>query len=149
VSKVVLPIHGSDHRRGGPDPIPPPSTIVYHVKLFSDSQVVAVGDGRFTITLGQDTDGYTLQRVRLGVSTVSSSGIVQVQLNRQRGAADMLLTRIQIDANEYDSQDASLPYVIDTANDDVLNEDRIRIDVDSAGTGAKGLEIELLFDLPV
>jgi hypothetical protein len=60
----------------------------------------------------------------------------------------MLSTRITIDANEYDSKDATTAAVIDTSNDDVATGDVIRIDVDVAGTGTKGLNVTLSFQTP-
>jgi hypothetical protein len=60
----------------------------------------------------------------------------------------MLSTRITIDANEYDSKDSTTPRVIDTANDDVLMGDLIRIDIDVTGTGTAGLIVSLSFRLP-
>lgn len=61
---------------------------------------------------------------------------------------DMLSTPITIDANEYDSKDAATQPVINTANDDLATGDVIRIDVDVAGTGTKGLNVSLSFQLP-
>jgi hypothetical protein len=61
----------------------------------------------------------------------------------------MLSTAITIDATpDLDSKDATTPAVIDGANDDVATGDQLRIDVDVAGTGAKGLIVELQFRLP-
>ena len=57
----------------------------------------------------------------------------------------MLSTGAQIDANEKHSKDASTVYVINTANDDVVWGNEISIDVDAAGTGAKGLGVSLTF----
>ncbi len=122
--------------------------VVYHVKVFADNQIVLAGDGRWILTLGLDTAGMTLQRVRIAVTTVSSSGIIQVQFHNLRLAADMLSTLVQIDATEFNSADAATAYVINLANDDVLDKDRIRFDVDAAGNNAKGLEVELLFNTP-
>jgi len=38
--------------------------------------------------------------------------------------------------------------VINTSNDNVNTGDQIRIDIDTAGTGAKGLIVEMTFQLP-
>lgn len=125
-----------------------PSGPVYHHKVFADDQLVQTGDGRRIFAVPQDMDGSVLTAVEIDVTTVSSSGIVQVQLRRMRvsvGDADMLSTRVQVDANEFHSADAATAYVINTANDDVLHKDRIAIDVDAAGTNAKGLGVVMFF----
>lgn len=116
-----------------------------HIKLFADDEVVVTGDGRFFEAIAENMDQFILSNVEIFVSTVSSSGIVQVQIHNRTTASDMLSTRIQIDANEKNSADASTTYVIDPAEQLVAWEDEIRIDVDQAGTGAKGLGIHLEF----
>jgi hypothetical protein len=57
----------------------------------------------------------------------------------------MLSTALTIDASETDSSTAAAAAVIDTVNDDVATGDQIRIDIDVAGTGAKGLMVEMQF----
>jgi len=121
---------------------------VYHHKVFGDDQLVLTGDGRRIWIIPQDMNNAVLTAVAIAVTTVSSSGIVQVQLRRMRvsvGDADMLSTRVQIDASEFTSYDAATAYVINTSNDDVLFKDRIAVDVDAAGTNAQGLEVIATF----
>jgi hypothetical protein len=60
----------------------------------------------------------------------------------------MLTTKITIDASEFTSYTAATAPVIDSANKDVATGDLIAIDVDVAGTGAKGLGVILTFTLP-
>jgi hypothetical protein len=75
------------------------------------------------------------------VTTVSSSGAVTVQVARVRGGTpvDVLSTAITVDASETSSYTAATAPVINTSNDDVLTGDFLRVDIDGAGTGAKGL----------
>jgi len=82
------------------------------------------------------------------VTTVSSSGLPTIQIHNLTQTADMLTTKLTIDASEKDSKDATTAAVIDSANDDVATGDELRIDVDIAGTGTKGLIVELTFQLP-
>ena len=56
---------------------------------------------------------------------------------------DILSTRITIDVNEKDSKTAATPAVINQSNNTVNHGDEIRIDVDIAGTGTKGLEVRM------
>jgi hypothetical protein len=114
-----------------------------HIKVFGDSQAVTVGDGKFVFACSEDMDGTVLRAVEMYVTTVSSSGIVQVQLRNVTQAVDMLTTRVQIDQGEKNSRDASIGYVIGDA--DVAWGDEVAIDVDAAGTGARGLGVILEF----
>ena len=81
------------------------------------------------------------------MSTVSSSGAVNIQIRRVRSGSpvDMLSTALTIDASEVDSSTAATAAVINTTNDDVATADQIFIDIDGAGIGAKGLLVELKF----
>lgn len=111
---------------------------------------ITTGDGKAYLRINDYVTGMNLIAVGASVSTVSSSGIPTVQLRRVRAGspADMLSTKLTIDASETDSSTAATPAVIDAANDDVLTGDQIHIDIDVAGTGAKGLCITLVFQTP-
>jgi hypothetical protein len=93
-------------------------------------------------------NGRNLTEAHAFVSTVSSSGLPTVQIRNITKAADMLSTRITIDASEFTSYTAATAPVIDTAHDDVSTGDLIAIDIDVAGTGAKGLGVVLTFSTP-
>jgi hypothetical protein len=56
----------------------------------------------------------------------------------------MLSTKLTIDANEYDSINATTPAVIDTGADDLATGDLLRIDGDVAGTGCYGMVITII-----
>jgi uncharacterized membrane protein len=61
----------------------------------------------------------------------------------------MLTALIEIETTETGSDTSDPGVTIDTNNDDVATNDRIRIDVDSVSTTApKGLVITLGFQLP-
>jgi hypothetical protein len=117
----------------------------FTIKVFTDTTTVTTGDGKFIFGIPEDLDATNLVQVGAYVTTVSSSGLVTVQIRNSTQLADMLTTRITIDANERDSKTAATPAVIDLANDDVLWADQISIDVDTAGTGARGLGVHLSF----
>jgi len=93
----------------------------------------------------EDLDATALTAVAAAVTTVSSSGLPTVQIRNVTQAHDMLTTRITIDASEFTSYTAATPPVINAANATVAKGDRIAIDVDVAGTGAKGLMVALEF----
>lgn len=125
--------------------------------LVSDPQgsAITTGDGKAGVRIPASMNGMDLVAVAMSVSTVSSSGIPTVQLRRSRRSsatarsdADMLSTKLTIDASEFDTVDAAAAAAINTSNDDVQTGDVIYVDIDVAGTGAKGLFVEMTFQLP-
>lgn len=125
--------------------------------LVSDpgGSAITTGNGKACVRIDSALNGYNLVAVAAALTTVSSSGAVTVMIRRSRRStattrtdADMLSTAITIDASEFDTVDAATAAVIDGANDDVNTGDMIYVDIDGAGTGAKGLTIDLTFQLP-
>jgi hypothetical protein len=118
--------------------------------LVSDPQgsAITTGDGKAYVRIPSTLTGQNLIGVAGHVSTVSSSGVVTVQIRNATDSVDMLSTALTIDASEKDSSTAAAAAVINAANDDVATGDEIEIDIDGAGTGTKGLFIELQFQLP-
>lgn len=106
---------------------------------------LTTGDGKAYIAITGALGGLNLVDVTAALTTNSSSGAVSVQVHNVTQAADMLTTNLTVDASEPTSLTAATPAVIDAANDDVAAGDIIRIDVDGAGTGAKGLIVALTF----
>lgn len=123
-------------------------TKVLEVKVFDDATTVTTGDGKMIFCIPLALNGCDLTAVAGFITTVSSSGTPTVQIRNVTQTADMLSTRITIDASEFTSYTAATPPVIDTGNDDVATGDLIAVDVDVAGTGAKGLGVILTFSLP-
>lgn len=109
---------------------------------------LTTGDGKAYFTIPAALNGMNLVSVAAALTTVSSSGIPTVQIANVTDAVDMLSTKLTIDATELTSYTAATPAVIDTTKDDVVTGDLLRIDVDVAGTGAKGLSVVLGFQLP-
>jgi len=141
MGKEVVPIHGRDHGPGGPDPI----DVVLYIKVTADASPLTTGDGQFVFEIGRDLNTTRLVEVESYVTTVSSSGKPTVQLRNVTAAVDMLSTKVEIDASEKNSKDAATQPVINPANSLVDWGDHIAIDVDVAGTGAKGLGVILTF----
>ena len=121
---------------------------IVFIKAIADTTVLTTGDGKMLWTVPSDLGGMNLVDADAAVHTVSSSGTPTVQIRNVTQTADMLSTRITIDANEKTSYTAATAPVIDTANDDVATGDEIAIDVDVAGTGAQGLDVILVFQMP-
>lgn len=73
-----------------------------------------------------------------------ATGSTTVQIHNVTQAVDMLTGLITIDSTENCSM-AGTPGVVDTANDDVAEGDGLRVDLDSVGSGARGLSVILTF----
>lgn len=108
-----------------------------------NGSAITTGDGKAYVTVPAVWNGKTITSIHAGLTTASSSGTPTVQLARIRSGTpvDVLSTKVTIDANELTSYTATTPPVVDTANDDLSTGDLLRIDVDVAGTGAKGLMV--------
>lgn len=115
-----------------------------------NGSAITTGEGKAKMRVNSVINGYNLVAVAANVDTVSSSGLPTIGIRRKRSGSDveMLSTALTIDANERDSSTAATPAVINGSNDDVNTADEIFIDIDTAGTGAKGLIVDLTFQLP-
>jgi hypothetical protein len=112
----------------------------------TESIIIAVGDETTAITTGtakvtfRMPYAFTVTGVRASLATVSSSGIPTVDINE--AGTTILSTKLTIDASEFTSTTAATPAVI---SDSALADDaEITIDIDVAGTGAKGLKVVLI-----
>lgn len=108
---------------------------------------VAVSDETTSITAGAAKTTFRmpfamiLTGVRASLATASTSGVVTVDIN-EGGASIMTTNKLSIDANEKTSTTAATAAVLtDTA---LADDAEITVDVDAAGTGAKGLKIWLI-----
>lgn len=118
--------------------------------LVSDpaGSAITTGDGKAYYRVPSTLNGMNLVSVAAALTTSSSSGIPTIQIANATDSVDMLSTKLTIDASETDSSTAATAAVIDTTHDDVATGDMLRIDIDVAGTGAKGLIVEMQFQLP-
>lgn len=140
--------HGWRHApkaKGGTDPVS--GDAIYPIKVISDDDTLTTGDGQFifAVTEADQIAGLNLVDVGAYVTTVSSSGVPTVQIRNITQAWDILSTKVSIDASEFTSNTAATAAVIDTTKDLITLGDLIAIDVDVAGTGAKGLGVVLVF----
>jgi len=109
---------------------------VIGISVVSESTTLTTGTAKRTFRM---PFAFTLESVRASLSTASSSGIPTVDINE--GGSTILSTKLTIDANELTSTTAATPAVI---SDSALADDaEITIDIDVAGTGAKGLKVYL------
>lgn len=128
-------------------------TFVFEIMLSGPNDpAITTGTSLAVFRVPALLNGRNLSGVAAALTTVSSSGVVTTDINRSRrtnattrSTVTMLSTKLNIDASEFDSSDATTAAVIDTTNDDVQTGDFILFDIDAAGTGAKGLVVELTF----
>ena len=121
---------------------------VVYFQVIADDVALTTGDGKMYFTVPPLLNGANLEDADASVATSSSSGLPTIQIRNVTQSVDMLSTRITIDENEFHSYNATTPPVIDTTKDNVATADVLRIDVDVAGTGTKGLQVVLTFRLP-
>lgn len=141
--------HGYTHRPaalGGTDPIRAFGNAVYEIKIYEDNNFVLPGDGAFYWPIPAELDDSEIISVEAGVSTVSSSGNIEIQLrhfdtNGTSDAGDVLSTKCIIEATEKNSKTAATQSVITGGTRVVAWGDWLRVDVDAAGTGAMGLTL--------
>ncbi len=104
---------------------------------------IAVGDETTAITTGtakvtwRMPFAFTVTAVRASLATASSSGNPAIDINE--GGVSIFSTTLTIDANELTSTTAATACVI---SDSAIADDALMtIDIDTAGTGAKGLKV--------
>ncbi len=106
----------------------------FTVAISDESTAITTGTAKVTFRM---PFAATLTAVRASLSTASSSGIPTFDINE--GGTTVLSTKLTVDANEKTSTTAATAAVI---SDSALADDaEITIDVDVAGTGAKGAKI--------
>lgn len=107
------------------------------IPISDETTAITTGTAKVTFRMPY---AFTLTAVRASLSTASSSGIPTFDINE--GGSTILSTKLTIDANEKTSTTAATAAVI---SDSALADDaEITIDVDVAGTGAKGAKITLI-----
>ena len=119
---------------------------------------LSVGDPSTAMTTGNNKakfhvpaglNGMDLVEVHAEVSTAPAGSTADIQLSRN-GSADMLSTKLTIDASETGSDTAATAAVINGSNDNVSTNDTIQIDIDQIGssTAGSGLVVTMGFRIP-
>lgn len=144
MSRAVIALHGDDHGPGGADATP----VGFFWRVVPIAVELQVGDTIDIWNVPKDFDGLALVYIDGAVATVSSSGVVTVQLHNITQGVDMFTTRLTIDNGEKSSKTAFAPVEIDEANARVEWADEVRVDLDTIGTGTLGLALNLVFARP-
>ena len=114
------------------------------------NMIVAISDEVTTITTGTAKVTFRMPAavtltagnggIRISLNTVSSSGLVTVDVNEE--GVTILSTKVTIDVSEKTSLTAAAPVVISDVS--LADDAEITVDIDVAGTGAKGLKLTLI-----
>lgn len=125
------------------------------VEVFAPDQDIEVGDGAAYFMVPASQNGRNCVEFEATIitpATGSGSETVDIQIVRVRSGTpvDVLSTKLTVDEDEYSSNDAATPAVIDAANDDVATEDLYRVDIDAvpSTTPGTGLQVAATWQKP-
>lgn len=120
----------------------------FQAVVFDFTTNVATGDGKFYMHIEKRLNGMKLVYVHARVITAGTTNTTDIQIANVTQGTDMLSTKLTIDSAETGSNTAATAAVINPANNRILENDVIRIDVDAISTTApKGLIVTLGFQL--
>jgi len=111
----------------------------FELEVASSDETTAITTGAAKFTFRMPW-AMTLSSVRASLSTASTSGNPAIDVNE--GGVSIFSTTLTIDANEKTSVTAAVAAVISDAT--LADDAEITIDVDTAGTGARGLKVSLI-----
>ncbi len=115
--------------------------------LINDANVLSSGDGKaYFPRIPSFMNGWNI--IEVAANIVAGTALVTIQFHNLTQTADILTTKLTIDANEKDSKDAVTPAVIDATENTLTTGDRIRIDADGAGTGTTWTDVQFTAQLP-
>jgi hypothetical protein len=114
-----------------------PDPVVLAVAVSDETTAITTGTAKVTFRM---PFAMTVTAVRASLAVASSSGLPTFDINE--GGSTILSTKLTVDANEKTSTTAATAAVI---SDSALADDaEITIDIDVAGTGAKGAKVYLI-----
>lgn len=114
----------------------------------NESFIIAVSDEVTVITAGvakvtfRMPYAFTLASVKASLNVAASAVITTIDINE--AGATILTTKLTIDVGEKTSATAATPAVIGGAGPVLAADAEMTIDIDLAGTGAKGLKVYLI-----
>lgn len=104
------------------------------IPCFDWTTNVSTGDGKYYLRIPAKYNGWEITGVHAEVITAGTTGTTDIQIANVTDAVDILSTKLTIDSTETGSDTAATPAVINTSNNTLATEDRIRIDVDAVST---------------
>jgi hypothetical protein len=115
-----------------------PGTKTLTIAVSDETTDLTTGTAKITFRAPQ---AMTVSAVRASLSTAAATGTVTVDINE--AGVSILSTLLTIDATEKTSTTAATPAVISDST--IADDAEITIDIDVAGTGAKGLKVTLVY----
>jgi hypothetical protein len=113
----------------------------FTIAVSDETTDITTGTGKVTF---RAPFAFTIPRIpRASLSTASSSGLPEV--NIKVAGTTIFSTKLTIDATEKTSTTAATAAVLTTTPTTVSDDAEITIDIDTAGTGAKGLKVYLFY----
>lgn len=110
---------------------------VIMVAISDETTAITTGTAKVTFRM---PFAFTLTKVKASLTTASTSGNPAVNL--KEAGTTVFSTTLTIDANELTSETAATAAVISDPN--LADDAQMTIDIDTAGTGAKGLKVYLI-----
>jgi len=109
------------------------------LSVTADNTDIQTGTSQMTFRAPFAMELYQVPRASL--STASTSGAVTVDINN--GGSTIFSTNLTIDANESTSTTAATAAVLSQTS--IADDSQITVDIDGAGTGARGLKVTLFY----
>lgn len=112
-----------------------------------DALIIAMSDETTDLTAGVKVTmpmlyPFTLKQVQVGLGTVSSAGALT--FNLKKNGATVFSTKPTIDVNEASTLTAAVLSVLLVNPTQIAAGDVLSLEIDAAGTGAKGAKMALL-----
>lgn len=111
---------------------------IYEFALSDETTAITTGTAKLT---WRAPHAMTITAVRASLSTTSSSGNPTVDINE--AGSTILSTKLSIDSSEKTSTTAATAAVISDSS--IADDSEITFDIDTAGTGAKGLKVKIYY----
>lgn len=109
------------------------------VAISDETTAITTGTAKVTFHMPYE---FKLTKVKASLSTVSSSGAPAFDLNDD--GTSVFSTTVTVDANEHFSDTAATAAVLTSTPVTIASGSKMTIDIDTAGTGAKGAKLYLI-----
>lgn len=115
------------------------------VQVYHPDSAISTGNGKAFLPCTEEMSGMNLVTIGGYLATAATSGTVQVQIYNMGSNVDVLSAGdlLEWDATEKDTGTATSAAVINTSNDGIVLGEAWRVDIDAAGSGAKGMSIRV------
>ena len=137
-------------RKGAPAGAAAPNAREVQFVIVDFNKAIKVLDGAFFFHVTPLINGMDLVHVHAEhITAGGASGTTDIQVRNVTDGVDMLSTVLTVDGGETGSDTAATPAVIDTDEDDVVENDLLRVDVKAKPSPTpKGLIVTLGFQTP-